>query len=89
MGEVLGALQVERGRQLDLLTLLERERRAALRHRLLGLPVGVVAGPHLVDQRGIRRTRGLELLRVVVPAERIDDRGAQDHAADRGVDRRA
>src|SRR3989454_3914945 len=83
---VLGALQVEHGRQLNLFAPLECLRRGAFGHRVLGPPVRVVARHHFVHQRRIRLTLGLELLRVAVPAERVDDGRGHDHAAHGGVD---
>src|SRR5438132_4409574 len=47
MRMIVGALQVQHGRELNLLAALERRCRRALVHRLLGFPVGVAARPEL------------------------------------------
>src|SRR5215467_14073416 len=73
MGRVLGVLDVEHGRELGLLTALERDDRAALGHGVLGLPVLVVTRQHAVDDLGIRLAGFLQLLGVPVAAEGIDD----------------
>src|SRR5262245_18010859 len=49
MRQVLRPLQIQHGRELNRLAALERVGRGALGHRLLRLPVEVVAGQHLVD----------------------------------------
>src|SRR5712692_9690039 len=57
---VLGALQIERRRHLDLLALLEGRRWRAFVHGRLGPPVRVVERHDLVGELRIRRTAGLE-----------------------------
>ena len=88
MRDVLAALQVERRWHLDALAALQGQRRAALGHGVLGLPVLVVTGQDAIDHLGVGLAALLELLRVAIARERVDDGPAQDHAADAGVDGR-
>src|SRR5262249_40354095 len=83
--EVLGALQIDRRRHLDLLTALERDHRAAFRHRLFGLPVLIVTRQHAIDDLGVRLAARLQPLRIAVASERIDDGPAEDRRVDAGV----
>src|SRR2546428_477693 len=88
MRMIVGALQVQHGRELHFLTALERRCRRALVHRLLGFPVGVVARQELVDRHRVWLPLGHDVLRVAVPAERIDDGRGHDHAPHGRIDRR-
>src|SRR5215471_283068 len=69
MRDVVRALQIQHGRHLDLLALLERGSRGTFVHRHLGLPVHVVGGEDLIE---LRLAFGLEVLGVAITAERID-----------------
>src|SRR5436309_1750779 len=85
MPEGLGALQVEDGRKLRALALLQRAGRAALVHRGLRLPIRACAGDPPVDRQWIRLALGLDVLRVAVATDRIDDGRGDDHAAHGGA----
>src|SRR5690349_5221961 len=73
MRHVLGALEIERGGQEELLAALEGHHGIALGHGRFRAPVRIVMWQHAVDDVGIGRACRLELLRVVEAAERVDD----------------
>src|SRR5882724_11625221 len=78
---VARTLDVDHRRRLDGLAALERERRVALGHRLLGAPVRVVPREHTIDDVRIRGAARLQRLGIAVTREGIDDRPAEHRAA--------
>ena len=88
MRDVLGALDVQRRRQLHPLAALQREDGIALGHRRLRPPVLIVQRQHPVHHLGVGCTARLELLGIVIAREGVDDRPAEHHASGGGVLRR-
>ncbi len=88
MHDVARILDIEHGRQLALFAALQRLHRAALEHRLLGLPVLVMQRQHHVHEwRGIAFF--LELLRVSITSDRIDDWRTHDNSTHCRIFRRS